>query len=322
MIRKILLIVETLILLVVVAVLGTASIICCGPSPAARDIFVNTVMETSAAKFAAYIFFTDSEIKEIRAENSVKVPDTVTDISSVSINTAVKNDVSADAIEIKDVSGSTFSGKMMIVHDPSRVSIYTIDSFNTEGHGKLLEDMIDETGSVAGINAGGFYDPDGKGHGGMPLGPVIKNGALVSSYESDYRTLIGFSADHKLMVGAMSAQDAISAGMVDGICFGPELVVNGERIPISGSGGGLNPRTAIGQTADGSILLLVIDGRQPGSLGASIKDLADVMISYGAVNAANLDGGSSSVMYYNGEMLNHSASLVGIRPIPDAILVK
>ena len=72
-------------------------------------------------------------------------------------------------------------------------------------------------------------------------------------------------------------------------------------ILIKGQGSGANPRTAIGQRADGAILLLVTDGRgASGHLGATASDLISVMQEYGAVNAANLDGGSSSTMVYNG----------------------
>ena len=69
-------------------------------------------------------------------------------------------------------------------------------------------------------------------------------------------------------------------------------------------GSGLNPRTAIGQRKDGIVLFLVVDGRRVDSIGAGMKDLADIMIKYGAYNAANLDGGTSSVMAVNGELIN------------------
>jgi exopolysaccharide biosynthesis protein len=83
----------------------------------------------------------------------------------------------------------------------------------------------------------------------------------------------------------------------------------------------VNPRTAIGQRSDGAVLLLVIDGRQVSSLGATYLDVAEVMLSYGAVNACNLDGGSSSVMWYGGKYINSPCTVVGIRPVPTTFLV-
>ena len=77
----------------------------------------------------------------------------------------------------------------------------------------------------------------------------------------------------------------------------------------------------IGQRADGTILLLVLEGRKPDSLGASYDDIAGLMFDNGAVNAANLDGGSSSQMYYNGEQITRGSNLIGMRQMADAILV-
>ena len=322
-----------------VDIFGALFLICRGPSEKARDLFVSTVTQTSAAGFLAHIFLTDDEVTAIlvKEESAGSMTGAISDTDMVNVNSADSDgmdgdgeksdsgsgdDKGEDGIKIDDVSGLSFNGKMMIVSDPSRVHVYTLDSYSEERTGKQLLDMIEEEGAVAGINAGGFYDPEGHGKGGLALGPVIRNGTLISNYESDYHTLIGFSADHKLMTGNISASDAIAGGMNEGITFGPVLVSGGERVPFTDTAGGLNPRTAIGQTSDGSVLLLVINGRQPGSLGASFKDLVDVMLEYGAVNAANLDGGSSSLMYYKGEQLNSSASLVGLRPLPDAILVK
>lgn len=133
--------------------------------------------------------------------------------------------------------------------------------------------------------------------------------------------MIGFDQQHKLVIGSMTPQEALARGVVEAISFGPVLIINGERVPITGTGGGLNPRTAIGQCANGAILLLVIDGRQPTSLGASFNDVANVMVNYGAVNAVALDGGSSTLMVYQDKILNSTSILTGPRRIPTAILV-
>ena len=120
----------------------------------------------------------------------------------------------------------------------------------------------------------------------------------------------------------MTGKQALEEGIRDAVSFGPTLIVNGEALSGIGTGGGLNPRTAIGQRADGTVLLLVIEGRQATSLGASYTDLIRVMLEHGAVNAANLDGGSSSVMYYEGSLVNSNASVIGLRKMPTAFLVR
>lgn len=344
----------TVIVLLLVAAFGAVSVIALGPSETAKSMFVNTVMSTSAAKFLAKIYFTDEEIAAyIEPEEEmtevayspdsldmiqISTPDENVSENSASDNgaeepvdvkitqemdpSAINTDEDGDGIEVLKIVEETFNGDLVIVYDPSRVHFYSIRNFSTEGYGKKITDIIEETGAVAAINGGGFYDPDGHGHGGMPLGPVIQDGTLISNYQSDWYTLIGMTADHKLMTGNMTASDAIANGMYEGITFGPVLVQGGEVVDFGQTKGGLNPRSAIGQRADGAVLLLTINGRQPGSLGATYKDTAELLVKYGAVTAANLDGGSSSRLFYNGEQLNKSSSILGMRPVPNAIIVQ
>ena len=126
----------------------------------------------------------------------------------------------------------------------------------------------------------------------------------------------------KAYVAELTKEEIEARDIQYGVCFGPVLISNGEVVLAENNVGGLNPRTAIGQRADGAVLLLVIDGRQVSSLGASYEDLIREMLSYGAVNAANLDGGSSSLMYYQGKYVNAGFSVVGPREIPTAFVVK
>ncbi|MGN0515036.1 MAG: phosphodiester glycosidase family protein [Lachnospiraceae bacterium] len=310
-----------------------------GPSKRAKELFIMSVRETSAVGFLADWFCTPEEIEQIELSKQAVVTDEV-DTSLIVIDKKPTEDTDnqnkqvtdkkedekekepEEPIEIINVSGSTYKGLMMIVKDPSRVKVGTSSAtYSSDVPGKRVEEMIENYGAIAGINAGGFDDPQGYGNGGIPLGIVIsegefKYGNLDSSYE-----LIGLNKDNVLIAGTMTARKALETGIRDAVSFGPILVLNGEATQAS-QGGGLNPRTAIGQRSDGAILLLVIDGRQSSSLGASYADLAEIMIEYGAVNAANLDGGSSSVMYYKGELLNSCASLSGPRKMPTCILVQ
>ena len=157
------------------------------------------------------------------------------------------------------------------------------------------------------MNAGGFYDPDWNSNGALPHGTVISNGNIVSDYADANMGggFIGFTKDNKLILGNMSKEQAIKKGYRDAIEFGPYLIVNGKRSFIKGNGGwGRAPRSAIGQREDGIVLFLVINGRLANSIGADMIDLTDIMENYGAVNAANLDGGSSSELVINNNIIN------------------
>ncbi|WMJ85000.1 phosphodiester glycosidase family protein [Oscillospiraceae bacterium LTW-04] len=301
---------------------GASAVVFRGPSPAARDLAVSTLMETSAAKFVVRLFLSEEEIDIILAKNAVVISDAVTDSDLVHIPDQ-KDRFNLDAITIEDVSGPTFKGKMMVVNDPARLYVATPAAFGLESGGLRVEEMVKRDGAAAGVNAGGFADENGVGNGGTPLGIVIQNGVLTFGDPAAHSIVIGFDRENKLVVGSMTGDQALARGVRDAVSFiTPALIVNGKAANILGTGGGLNPRTAIGQRADGAVLLLVIDGRQAHSIGANYKDLIDVMLQYGAVNAANLDGGSSTLMVYNDEILNVCASLYGSRKLPTAILVK
>ncbi len=302
-------------------VFGGAGIINHGPSPTVRDLFVTSMMETSAAKFLAQWYFSPEQLQEILNANTIQDSGEITDSSLVNIPDETQP-AQGEEIEICEVIGDTYKGKMMIVKDPSRVYLSTPEVYGAEVSGMTVLDMMERDGAIAGVNAGGFVDQNGVGNGGQPIGLVISNGVLRSGGGSTETVIAGFDEQDRLIVGSISGQQAQEMKLRDAVTFGPVLIVNGERAKVEGTGGGLNPRTAIGQRADGAVLLLVIDGRQPHSLGATYKDLIDIMEEYGAVNACNMDGGSSSVMYYEQELLSVCASLYGPRKMPTAWLVK
>lgn len=327
LIKRIALSIFTALFVIVLGLLGVIYILEFGPSNTARNLFVNSAMESSAGKFMATMFLSDEKIAQIRKDNSVVASDDITDTSLINIgtnetDTADGDDNDEDGIQIIDISNDTYKGKMMIIKDPSRVTVGISGQYGASYSGKTVMDMAMNYDAVAAVNGGGFEDNNGVGNGGTPIGLVISDGELKYGSAGSSYEVIGFDNNNNLVVGKMTASEALSRGVRDALSFGPILIVNGQASQVNGSGSGLNPRTAIGQRADGAILLLVIDGRQVNSLGASYADVIDVMLEYGAVNAANLDGGSSSLMYYKGEYINSCASLYGPRNMPTSIIVR
>ena len=288
-----------------------------GPSITARNLFVNSAMESSAGKFLARIFLSKEQVEEIMNSNTIE------DVTDVADSNLIKIDnVDKDKIEIVELKGSTYRGKMAIVHDPSRVQIGVSGPYGSSYSGKTVEEMAKSYNAVLATNGGGFEDAGGVGNGGTPIGIVIQDNKIVWGNESSSYEVIGFDNNDKLVVGRMTGKEAIDRGVRDALSFGPILVVNGKPAKVTGTGGGLNPRTAIGQREDGAILLVVLEGRQANSLGASFADLISIFLEYGAVNAANLDGGSSSLLYYKGEYINNCASLYGPRNMPTSVIVR
>ncbi len=309
-----------------------------GPSPRIRDLFVASAKESSVGGVMVDLYLSPEQVEEIMENNSTKEFSEITDATMVKIAFAgseneesssqngvgrVDNpeDPDGDGITVYDVHGPTYRGKMMVVFDPSRVKVGTIDHYGISSPGLTLPDMVEKYDAVAGINGGKYDDEAGIGTGGMPQGIVFSEGVLRMGDPGSTYGVYGFNNDNVLVVGNMSAGYAQSIGIRDAVTFGPALIVNGKSARMAGSGSGLNPRTAIGQREDGAVLLLVIEGRQTTSLGASMADLVTVMEEYGAVNAANLDGGMSSSMVYNGEEIVSSCTMRN-RKIPTAFIVE
>ncbi|MDO5381893.1 MAG: phosphodiester glycosidase family protein [Eubacteriales bacterium] len=323
-VKRTLISVATALLVAVVGIMGVILILDYGPSKTARNLFVNSAMESSAGKFLAQMFISKEKIEEIRNINSVAKTDDVTDTSLLTFtgeDAQVVNDERPD-IEIIDIQGDTYRGKLMKIKDPSRVTVGISGNFGSEYKGKTVKEMADSAGAIAAVNGGGFEDIGGVGNGGTPIGVVISNGELKYGSMGATYEMIGFDNNNALVVGRMTPSKALERGVRDAISFGPILIVNGEASEVSGTGSGLNPRTAIGQCADGTVLLMTMDGRQVNSFGGSYQDIIDVMLANGAVNAANLDGGSSTLMYYNGEYINNCSSLYGARTMPTCFIVK
>lgn len=297
--------------------------ICHGPSKAARDLFVSTILETGQMKFLASWYFSEDEILAITDRNGLGKTEEDVNPDLIEIPTVDENngnqEFDIDGIELVEISGRSFFAKLLIINDPSRVKLSTIypwSDFNKSKYGETLEQLVQRGDYTAGINGGEYYSEGN--WGGIPKGLVVCDGVIQYNAPQAGDVMVGFTQNNILMIadiGNMSAEQAeqfVADNQIrDAVSFKDiddgdnnhftKLIINGTSREISGSGSGANPRTVIGQRADGAVLMLVTDGRgAAGHLGATAQDLISIMQEYGAVNAANLDGGSSSAMYYNG----------------------
>lgn len=300
-----------------------------GPYHGVRDVWITTAMRTMNHKYLATTFFDEELISSVMEDNTVQEFENTVDMSL--INTDGKEDKKVDGIpeetesEIIDISANGYRGWLVKIKDPGTVKLEITDKLWEAGEN--LESMVVRDDYKIGINAGGFMDAGGYGNGGTPYGIVIKDGQSYTEIsDTTMYEAIGFTKDNILVTERMSGEKVKQMDFRDAVEFGPVLIRNGEPAIIRGDGGwGIQPRTAIGQTATGEVLFLVIDGRKATSVGASLKTVMDILAEHGAINAANLDGGASTTLFYEHSIWNSPAWNTRdktTRPIATAFVVE
>ncbi|MFR0846356.1 MAG: phosphodiester glycosidase family protein [Oscillospiraceae bacterium] len=311
--RRFFLVLFIAIVLVFTALILVLNMVFNGPSPTARNQLTMTLIEASATKWIPALFIGEDTVAEIRTGENVELAENVTDVSAVVISrnalTSANDEWAAypDGIRIETVSGNTYNATVMIVRNPEQVylGISTHEGFSTSIPGKRLTAAIEDEGAIAAVNGGAFNDNGTTASyvGTLPAGLVYSEGECVwtSGKPSETSGFAGFTEDNILIVHKdnISKAQAEELNIRDGCCFGPVLIMNEEiNMEAYNKVSGLNPRTAIGQRADGAVVFVCIDGRQPSSMGGEYADVIDIMVEYGAINACNMDGGSSTVMLY------------------------
>lgn len=289
-----------------------------GPWDGFRNFWITSAMTTMNHRYLATWFYSDETIHKVLSSNKIIEVDEISDPSAIKFRkyttTIYRNkyekeillkDSEDDLYKVIPIKGGSYQGFLVAIYDPSKVAIATTKYLGVRGESILT--VSEREKALIAMNAGGFYDPDWNSNGALPHGTVISNGQIVSDFQDANMGggFIGFTRENKLVLGKMSKEEALNMGYRDAIEFGPFLIVNGKRSFIKGNGGwGVAPRSAIGQRKDGIILFLVINGRIPSSIGADMVDLCDIMENYGAYNAANLDGGSSTELVIKNKIIN------------------
>ena len=319
LIRRFFLLLFTVVILAAAALLLVMNMVFNGPSPAAQEVLTMSLIEASATKWVPALFIGEERVAEIRTSVNQELPQEVSSSTKVVIQKAEalsgNNDEwknYPDGIRIERVSGDTYNAHVMIVRDPSTVYVGVSNEagFSRNVPGKRITEMMEANpDAVAAINAGAFFDngTSDPSVGSTPEGLVVSNGKTVwktGAPPNGITGFAGFNTDNILVVSQknLSQKEAEALNIRDGCCFGPVLLMDGEvNLEAYNNNSGMNPRTAIGQRADGAVIFVCIDGRQVGSPGGTYADVINIMVEFGAVNACNMDGGSSSVMMYRDE---------------------
>ncbi len=290
-----------------------------GPYDKIRNLYVTTAMKTMNHQYLANIFYSKQTVQKIMDSNYFISFTEDANTDDVIINTKEKEKYKDeyeeelftrnngnDLYKIIDLKVGTSKGYLVAIYEPEKVRLISTKQFNIGGKGERITTMCERYGGTVCINGGGFVD---FGYGSdIPIGTVIQNGEITWGLEeadTDRDNIIGMTKEGKLkLMSNATANEALNAGITDGMVFGPFLIVNGKPLEIVGDPWGQAPRVAIAQTKDGILLFLVVDGENYIN-GASLQNMVDILLKYGAYNAANLDGGQSSTLAVNGELYNN-----------------
>lgn len=285
-----------------------------GPFTNITSSVIGAIMTSRHPQYITWLF-SEQEIKKVLGDSSATAH-----LRQDVFQFTKRHDETMRLINIK---GTRFQGFLLEIPDPSRIKVGTARDMQEKGD--TVSTISLSNNAIAGINAGGFHDPEGTGTGRLPYGAIVQSGKfLIGADIKDPVQTVGFTKDGVLVAGNYTVQEMRKMNIAEAVTFGPPLILNGKKTITEGDGGwGVAPRTAIAQRKDGTVLLLVIDGRQPGySIGATLLDVQNVLFEQGAYVAANLDGGSSTTLFYNGKVVNKPCDMLGERMIPTAFIVK
>ena len=311
-----------------------------GPFAYFRNLIISTAMVTKTHQWVAYTFFSEKAVSKVIEANSYIPIDDEVDLDEIVIDNKERDsyDNKYDEIILTREPGNEdykyieikvggYKAHLVAIYDPSKVKIATSRGAGTSdsSYGQILSQIAKDNNALVAMNAGGFYDPNWSSNGGIPHGMVIKDGKLLTNFRRGIESggMIGFDEDNRLILKRVSAEEALNMKIRDAVDWGPYLIVDGVNYFKEENYRWACARTVIGQRKDGIVLLLVIDGSQPHSKGASYSDLADIMEKYGAYNAANLDGGTSTSMVKDNEYINipFNGQKRTIRSLPNAWIV-
>ena len=229
------------------------------------------------------------------------------DDEGTSIQTTMGEQVLAvDAVNqilLVRVTGSGYRGVLAVAKDPSRLSVK--NSAYLGSSGQYAGTIAENNGGVLAMTASAFIDPDGKGNGGILSGYCMSDGEGRGTHMGWSNKRIELRDDDYFYI--VDVQAEVHPNTTDAVEFTPALIIDGETLPTPGWDS-LNPRTIIGQSDKGEILMMVIEGRLIDSLGISVEDCGPILERHNCMQAMNLDGGTSAILWYNGEYVTRCSN--------------
>ncbi|WP_315600694.1 phosphodiester glycosidase family protein [Abiotrophia defectiva] len=228
------------------------------------------------------------------------------DTSTTTLNTATAYEDDSKAISIETYERNSTQIHVATVTIKGDASIKTALADETYGRNVKAKTSTTAQSVNAVLAVNGDY------YGARDAGYVIRNGQLLrsDSQDANQEDLVVYrdGSFEIIREGDITAHELLNKGAVQVLSFGPALIENSQVAVDSadevGKAMASNPRTAIGIIDDKHYVLVVSDGRTDESKGLSLKELADFMKELKVTTAYNLDGGGSSTMYFNGQIIN------------------
>lgn len=287
----------------------------------ARKVYVASAMCTTSHQWLATKFLSDEKIKNILCSDNKK--NSTDKVNSSIVQIPKDND---DAIEFFKINNSRYTGYGLVVHNPRRVKVVASEESGKKG--ELIEKLVNKNNAICGINGGGF-SPDFESNKNKPLGIIMTGGNLIypsSESKVDLKDwCVGaINKEGLLIVGKYTFEELKKMNVQEAVSFGPVLIKDGKKVEENNSAwaGGMNARTLMGQKQDGSILLIVLGGKLNSMVCASLNEVEQFMLDLGIVNAINLDGGNSVIMYKDGHIVYTPSERSKSRDLSSAIIVR
>jgi exopolysaccharide biosynthesis protein len=294
-----------------------------GPFENAKKTFIGTAMDSMHYQWLATTFMSKENINSILGINEGANAETEVSNESVVEIPKVKDD-SITCYPIKGKDGAKFNGYVLEVTDPTRVKVGVSSMLGTEG--EKTSEIAKNNNAIAAINGGAFTDEsNGEAwtqNGGIPTGLILQNGEVKYNDipENEKRETVAITKDGLLLAGRYSLNDLKKKNASEALTFGPVLISGGSKVSVPEKG--TAPKTLIGQKANGTMVLVVLDSNSDTRMCATMKEAQDVMYNLDCVTAINLDGGKSTTMYYDGEVVNNPSNPTGERTIASGFIVK
>ena len=295
-----------------------------------QNTIISTAVDTKTHDYIAYTFYSEDRVREVIEADKFEPINEEINLDEIVIDTKPRDSYDNEydeAILTRDpgnedykylkIKVGDYNAHLVAIYDPSEVRILTSKKFNTTtdaryggGQEKILN-MTKRLGAIVGINGGGFVD---YGYGSdIPLGYVIKDSKVIWNKKGGGKgNIIGMTNDNKLVLIQATGKEAVEDYNVrDALEFGPFLIVNGVTPKFNNVVGGYSraARVSIAQRKDGIVLFLVTEGTH--TAGPNMKEVIDTLTKYGAWNAANLDGGTSTQLVIKGKLINTPKNIYG-----------